>query len=506
MQVCAKAATEERSRRKKSSELKSNATCNTEIQQEFDSADYTCEEEQAKSFEGEEEEEGEEEDWPHYLRKVPSSWSDRPIPHLNDKIWISVKGFFTLPFFRRVWIIQEVVAAFRVMVICGHWTIDWSDLHLAVDIVNRQIQLCGDDTTQLRMSWEPFLALAGQREWEARHHRWSLIMLLEHFRYAESTLCRDRYFAILGLAGDGNEEDFEPDYDSPLEDIVLRFARVLVRQGRGMQLLYRAGLRAGFSRFPSWIPDWTVQTPVSLADASRGSGEFEASGPQQPSIECAHKTDELLMEGFEVDIITKISSSSNVEEGLASYLDEIDGMIDSTVLYPVRDSCADLKWKVPIAGVAISTVTSSDDTDLRASYIALRNWLDIKGKKKSIVNAAGPASHGITHVEAYKSDLEIMAASSYRNQAKAYLVALRGTVLGWKFVVTKRGYLGTVPNLGKVGDVVAIMKGGAVPFLLQRSTTRNGAFRVVGECYVHGIMNGEGISLPDVVETRFTLH
>ena len=59
-------------------------------------------------------------------------------------------------------------------------------------------------------------------------------MLLENFRYAESTLSRDRLFALLGLASDGNEPAFEPDYNSPLEQIVLKFAQVFVRQGRGM--------------------------------------------------------------------------------------------------------------------------------------------------------------------------------------------------------------------------------------------------------------------------------
>lgn len=76
-------------------------------------------------------------------------------------------------------------------------------------------------------------------------------MLLENFRYAKSTLNRDRLFALLGLAADGNEVAFEPDYNSPLEDVVLKFTRVFVRQGRGMQLLYHAGLSRQSHRFPS---------------------------------------------------------------------------------------------------------------------------------------------------------------------------------------------------------------------------------------------------------------
>jgi hypothetical protein len=151
---------------------------------------------------------------------------------------------FENPYFRRVWVIQEVIAARGVKVVFGKWLFDWNDLHLALETVDSEVQISDEDFSELRASWEPFLLLAALREWEARQHRWCLIMLLEHFRYAQSTLSRDRLFALVGLASDGNETDFEPDYNSTFEEIVLKFARVFVRQGRGMQLLYRAGLDA----------------------------------------------------------------------------------------------------------------------------------------------------------------------------------------------------------------------------------------------------------------------
>jgi hypothetical protein len=429
--------------------------------------------------------ETEEEDWPDDLAKVPASWHDNSIPHLDDDIWTHVKALFSLPFFRRVWIVQEVVAALDVKIICGKRTIDWSDLHLAMEIVDWQVQLFDTDTTYLSSSWEPFFSLAAQREWEARSHRRSLSTLLEHFRYTESTLSRDRLFAMLGLASDGNEADFEPDYNSPLEEVVLRFARVFVRQGIGMQLLYRAGLHGHSHRFPSWIPDWTTQKPTSLATISETGITFRASRPQQPMIKCSPDSDELLVDGYTVDVIENISMSSNVEEGLALYFSEVDAMIDRAVLSPSQTSREDLKWKVPIAKALFPKVATSGGVDLQSSYRALRNSLSEKGKGKSV-------DKGVDFID--------------RNQGLSYLAALKDTVRGWRFVVTKKGYVGTVPNLAQAGDVIAIMKGGRVPFILQKSNTKSGTFRLVGECYVHGLMNGEGLSLPGVVETTFTLH
>jgi hypothetical protein len=168
-------------------------------------------------------------DWPEDLPRVPVYWKRRPIFDLNTAIWSSVGAMFRLPWFRRVRIIQEIVGAPHVKIMRSKWIIDWNDLHLAMEIIDREVQISDNDFLYLKSSWEPFLALAAQREWEARHYRWILIVLLENFRHIESILRRDRLFALLGLASDGNKVEFEPDYDSPLEDVILKFARVFIR-------------------------------------------------------------------------------------------------------------------------------------------------------------------------------------------------------------------------------------------------------------------------------------
>ena len=444
------------------------------------------------------------EDWPEDLPRVSASWSERCIPHPDDAIWTSVDAFFALSWFRRVWVIQEIVAATNVKILCGERIIDWNDLHLAMEIVDRQVQVSDDDFSRLEPSWEPFLSLAAQREWEARHYRWTLIMLLENFRYAESTFNRDRLFALLGLASDGNEAEFEPDYDSPLEVVVLKFARVFVRQGRGMQLLYRAGLSHQSHRFPSWIPDWTVRRPSSLHDSSEDGTTFAASGPQHAKIKCVPDTDELLVEGYAVDAIERISASSNVEQEWQMYFKEIDAMVDSADLIQVRDSREHLKWKVPIAGVLYPKIAVSGSLDLQSSYMALRKYINGNQKGKAS-EKNGYSVNGTAHSTDYAMALGQMAADSSQKRL-SYVAALQDTLYGWRFIITKRGYVGVVPSMARIGDVIAILKGGRVPFILQECAARPGAFRLVGGCYIHCMMNGEGLSLQGVVESNFRLH
>ncbi|TFB01524.1 hypothetical protein CCMA1212_006209 [Trichoderma ghanense] len=65
--------------------------------------------------------------------------------------------------------------------------------------------------------------------------------------------------------------------------------------------------------------------------------------------------------------------------------------------------------------------------------------------------------------------------------------------LGRRFFITKKGYFGLGPQKAEPGDGVAVLFGSGVPFVLRGCSTADGkrAWKMVGECYVHGIMQGE---------------
>ncbi|KAJ4860016.1 heterokaryon incompatibility protein (HET) domain-containing protein [Trichoderma breve] len=67
--------------------------------------------------------------------------------------------------------------------------------------------------------------------------------------------------------------------------------------------------------------------------------------------------------------------------------------------------------------------------------------------------------------------------------------------LGRKFFITKKGYFGLGPHKSELGDRVAVLFGSGVPFVLRKCVSATGkrAWKIVGECYVHGIMQGEVI-------------
>ena len=48
-----------------------------------------------------------------------------------------------------------------------------------------------------------------------------------------------------------------------------------------------------------------------------------------------------------------------------------------------------------------------------------------------------------------------------------------------------------IPGAALQGDLIAIFLGAGTPFVLRKSDA--GVHVVVGECYIHGIMNGEAL-------------
>lgn len=61
---------------------------------------------------------------------------------------------------------------------------------------------------------------------------------------------------------------------------------------------------------------------------------------------------------------------------------------------------------------------------------------------------------------------------------------------GRRFGVTSRGRFCLIPRKSQPRDSICILYGSSVPFILRK--LENG-WENIGECYVHGIMNGEAL-------------
>ncbi|PVH69089.1 hypothetical protein DL98DRAFT_626637 [Cadophora sp. DSE1049] len=445
--------------------------------------------------------------WPSWLPPVPEEWAGLSTPRPENPIWLEIKKLFSRPWFRRVWIIQEAVVPPEVRILCGKYEVDWADVYGALDIVSKRSFVPID----ISISWQPFIQLSYLREHEIRKVRFNLLTLLETFRHVGSKLKRDRFFALLGLACDGDDRNFDPDYneDTTFEDIACRFGCAFVNQKWGMSLLYRAGLDPNNNRFPSWLPDLTVSN-VSLLDDLRSRGtEYNASRGLQERIECK-PGNVLSVTGCLIDEIEQVSKHSNEQltRKRLQYFNEIDSMVEA-----LRDEDGGkdkelerMKWKVPVAGASHPRVVHSGYIDLEDSYIAFRRCLKKDGmrRKKVRKELLDDEMTDSEHVKAFSG-----RHMTWREKSRSFESLLNDILLGWRFVTTKRGFCGLVPGTALVGDIVGILGGGDVPFLLRKATTgeknQGRCYRLVGTCYMYGMMDGEALELDDVHEKQLRI-
>jgi hypothetical protein len=65
---------------------------------------------------------------------------------------------------------------------------------------------------------------------------------------------------------------------------------------------------------------------------------------------------------------------------------------------------------------------------------------------------------------------------------------------------TRNGYFGLATHLAQIGDVIALVKGARTPLVLSRKP--NGNRELVGDIYVHGVMQGEAFKEDKCEEIR----
>ena len=79
---------------------------------------------------------------------------------------------------------------------------------------------------------------------------------------------------------------------------------------------------------------------------------------------------------------------------------------------------------------------------------------------------------------------------------------------GRKFGITAEGHPGLFPSGTEIGDEIGIILGLDIPVVIRECAKANRRraqqkYLLVGECYVHGLMDGEGLDEGEMEEIVF---
>lgn len=183
----------------------------------------------------------------------------------------ALRVFFSRSWFHRTWIVQEIVVARDVTVMCGSRELPWDVIRNATKQIQELIPSYPERSPYSESGFARVLLLneaidlQGLHDSAATAHK-SLLHLIASFSAFEATDHRDKVYGLLGLSQEARrarspEEVLKPDYSQPVAKVYADVVRYLTSKTGRLDVL-RACLGSGkVSGLPSWTPDWTVAMP-----------------------------------------------------------------------------------------------------------------------------------------------------------------------------------------------------------------------------------------------------
>ena len=431
-------------------------------------------------------------------------------PSMDHAAWNNFWYTFTAPWFTRTWIVQEIALANKAEVRFGPFSFRWIsflEAYVLASEIDRTVG--GFKIRQGMLNVDKLLRILRFRKSDVRLTL--LLHILIFTRDFQVSDPRDKIIAVLGLADPKPAKyqtvTFEPNYAISVETLYHRFAIYQVDTFCVTSILSLAGLQrrsSALGEMPSWVPDWTAQDPqIASMDLSRiRPVGYEATGDSvswnllcRPHPEA--DPDVLVMEGDCIDTIVALTPALGIDRNgcRPQYRSEVDG-----VKRFLRWHCAAEVLMNQSNLKTLLSITYDDPEEAFARTLLVDDTYTGGNALDTSRPIADPKlSHQIAMIclLAVEHGIGLIEKHTPTAQATFHMQVLTACE-GHRFAITKRGYIALVPHCAQVGDRIALFLGTSVPFVLRESnrcslTHGKVFFRLVGDAYVHGIMDGEAM-------------
>ncbi|KAK4447101.1 hypothetical protein QBC34DRAFT_382624 [Podospora aff. communis PSN243] len=385
------------------------------------------------------------------------------------------------PWFGRAWIAQELVLSSKTTLMSGkQLEMEWDTLFEALLLCEKDQSNRRDQVREVLRHAAPAFALGITRRSMKQHGRYSLLELLELFSHTEATIEVDKIFALLGLAHDGKDPAFSPDYDSPLEDVVRSYANGFIDRGQILDLLYRSGDQRSYP-FSSWVPHFTSRSfPKTISIWESNEGPFAAGGVGMPvhGVQTSPGMS-LHIKGYTVTAIHETLAESMTGSAMPNFfrtMAQFRDLLNRIYYVPDAKTLETLLVQVPIGKARSPHLEVHEDR--------------MKGYDVETLGNTGRRSM-LWPPKFSQLTAKVFASRFGRRQGDV------------KFCVTENRLVGLVPPGAEDGDVICVIPGDRVPFAIRRLQDSD-RWKLIGECYIEGIMYGQGSKgsdeMPFVIE------
>lgn len=134
-------------------------------------------------------------------------------------------GICSRPYWRRLWVFQELRLAREARLMCGDKTVEWHQIDAAMGYADSGLDRVRHANTIEAATSTPALKMARLRLQSVDTTLWSLVRLTSHLRCVD---VRDKVYALLGVAT-GGHGSIEPDYTLPIPTLMNQLLREIYR-------------------------------------------------------------------------------------------------------------------------------------------------------------------------------------------------------------------------------------------------------------------------------------
>jgi hypothetical protein len=465
-------------------------------------------------------------------------------PDGSEKSDAALLQFLSRPYWRRVWIVQELAFSRTTIVHCGEKETSWEALAIGVSRIHNNSLKSSPEVVNM-------LNLIQFRQDANAMKPLPIVAALFRTQAALSTDPRDKVFALLGLAYDAPFYVPVPNYKQSREDLAIAInISGVATTGKCDIIAFLAPRRDNSLGIPSWAIDWFHME----SDKSRGVNyltahmtEAEDSKQLEPHELTASQHyrwsfgRRLLNYHADGNKRSNISVSSGVLLIQGIVFDEIDGTCPTAEEFQPNSTLSPQHQSIYTENAyedsmdlwrhIISTLTRHFPGSFDTRSVLPGSILLSLADRYSLLIYLAKSEHAESTmwIQKYSDQRAIVwlfYSSVFHVSGKTLLDLARGrlghdtgpdeSILdrywpidvenNWlegdaeailapvlddnmRFMTTKKGYVGWSHIRGKRRDKICILEGCSVPVILR--ARENGGYTLVGDAYVSGIMDGE---------------
>ena len=422
-------------------------------------------------------------DWPEFTVRSLSLRSEE----LRDHI----AGFFEKSWWKRVWTVQEFALAQWVVFQCGDCTVTEGDVsrfcrfwntHIPYDELQYFTYGVPGKFSHIVGGINRFLSLLSSRQLKDSRR---FLLILASFQDRKCSDNRDRIYGMLGMAEERYTKLIIPDYTCSLEQVFEKTTLSLIEVTNNLEVL-SANDTSKLKGLPSFVPDWssTPRIPPN-AQIKRLLSYSRYRTNRGTEAEVRHiGAGKLATKAVIWDEISTIVETMSrhpkalLKSSKESFLKGNDELYYIHTGQPIEEALVRTLF-----GDIVNDRQGADAAPTRIKEDQLRlirEWEGQAMKAQSYDANPEPDSHPF--------EVRVLIHTSGRN-----------------FFRSKKGYIGFTTTDAKIGDLIAILPGGRVPYILRQADlgpesklqkdnpekTHPCFYNIIGDAYVHGIMDGE---------------